>query len=64
MDFHLVIVTNEFRLQSELLTVEDFEALTSIIQLLHGFGLFNAGPLSGARYIQLHQLLRFKLVIS
>jgi ATP adenylyltransferase len=48
VDFHLVIVTNEFRPQSELLTIEDFEALTLVIQLLNGFGFYNAGQFSGA----------------
>lgn len=48
-DYHVLIVTNEFRYQSEPLNEADFESMRLVIEEMNGLGFYNAGEMSGAR---------------
>jgi ATP adenylyltransferase len=62
IDGHLLIVTRRFVDQSELLDLEDFEALAACMAEIDGLGFYNAGTIAGASQRHKHlQLVRLPL---
>lgn len=45
---HLLLITREFELQENLLTLADFAAMSQVLQEIDGLGFYNGGKLAGA----------------
>jgi ATP adenylyltransferase len=48
MDHHILIVTREFELQEQLLTIADFQALALGLSAIDGLAFYNGGAIAGA----------------
>ena len=62
VDYHLLIITREFVPQNEVLLIDDFLALWTILSEVDGLAFFNSGKLAGASQPHKHlQLVPYPL---
>lgn len=48
VDYHLLIITREFEEQENLLTLQDFQAMSACLAQVEGLAFYNAGKIAGA----------------
>mmetsp|Transcript_6160 Transcript_6160/g.7543 ORF Transcript_6160/g.7543 Transcript_6160/m.7543 type:complete len:206 (-) Transcript_6160:47-664(-) len=54
MKDHILLITDEFREQSEDMDDQDLTALYAVVSELPGVGFFNSGPIAGASQLHRH----------